>query len=75
VEILVNGKHRDFCAHERYHFTEVEAKTSLESTPARAAIVKKVAGDKVGMVETMTRGGATFYEAAYRRFDRCLHVA
>jgi hypothetical protein len=53
----------------------VEEKTSLESTAAKAAIVKKVAGDKIGMVETMTKGGATFYKAAYRRLDRCLHMA
>ena len=67
VETMVNGKHRDFLVDAKGAVTEVEEETALESVPAaaRAAIQKKVADGKITIVETMTRGGATFYEAAY----------
>jgi len=67
VETMVNGKHRDFLVDVKGAVTEVEEETALDSIPAaaKAAIEKKAAGGKIGMVETMTRGGATFYEAAY----------
>ena len=67
VETMVNGKHRDFLVDVKGAVTEVEEETALASIPAaaKAAIEKKAAGGKIGMVETMTRGGATFYEAAY----------
>ena len=67
VETMVNGKHRDFLVNAKGAVTEVEDETAIESIPAaaRAAIEKKAAGGKIGMVETMTRGGATFYEAGY----------
>ena len=67
VETTVNGKHRDFLVDAKGAVTEVEEETALDSIPAaaKAAIEKKAAGGKIGMVETMTRGGATFYEAAY----------
>ncbi|MGA9628192.1 MAG: hypothetical protein WBL65_17430 [Bryobacteraceae bacterium] len=67
VETMVNGKHRDFLVDVKGVVTEVEEETAIESIPAaaKAAIEKKAAGGKIGMVETMIRGGATFYEAAY----------
>ena len=67
VETMVKGKHRDFLVDAKGAVTEVEEETAIESIPAaaKAAIQKKVADGKMGMVETMTRGGATFYEAAY----------
>jgi uncharacterized membrane protein YkoI len=67
VETMVKGKHRDFLVDAKGAVTEVEEETAIESIPAAAkvAIEKKAAGGKIGMVETMTRGGATFYEAAY----------
>ena len=67
VETMVNGKHRDFLVDVKGAVTEVEEETALDSIPAaaKAAIEKKAAGGKIGMVETMTRGGATFYEAGY----------
>lgn len=67
VETIVGGKHRDMIVDATGKVTEVEVETALDSIPAaaKAAIEKKAAGGKIGMVETMTRGGATFYEAAY----------
>jgi len=67
VETMVNGKHRDFLVDVKGAVTEVEEETALASIPAaaRAAIEKKAAGGKITLVETMTRGGATFFEAAY----------
>jgi uncharacterized membrane protein YkoI len=67
VETIVNGKHRDFLVDPKGAVTEVEEETAIDSIPAaaKAAIEKKAAGGKIGMVETMTRRGATFYEAAY----------
>ena len=64
---MVNGKHRDFLVNVKGAVTEVQDETSIDSIPAaaKAAIEKKAAGGKITMVETMTRGGATFYEAAY----------
>ena len=67
VETMVNRKHRDFVVDVKGAVTEVEDETSIDSIPAaaKAAIEKKAAGGKIGMVETMTRGGATFFEAGY----------
>jgi uncharacterized membrane protein YkoI len=75
VETMVNGKHRDFLVDVKGAVTEVEDETTMDSIPAaaKAAIEKKAAGGKIGMVETMTRGGATFYEAAYTSKDGKKH--
>ena len=37
--------------------------------PAKAAIVKKVAGGKLGWVELFKRSGETMYEAGYTSKD------
>ena len=75
VESMVNGKHRDFLVDVKGAVTEVEDETALDTIPAaaKAAIEKKAGGGKIGMVETMTRGGATFYEAAYTSKDGRKH--
>jgi uncharacterized membrane protein YkoI len=67
VETMVNGKHRDLDIDAQGAVTEVEEETALASIPAaaKAAIEKKAAGGKIGIVETVTRGSATLYEAAY----------
>jgi len=71
VETMVNGKHRDFVVDAKGAVTEIEEETAIDSIPAaaKAAIEKKTAGGKIGRVETMTRGNATFYEAAYTNKD------
>ncbi len=67
VETIVNNKHRDFNVDTKGALLEVEEETSIDTipAPAKAAILKKVGDGKLGMVETMTRGSATMYEAAY----------
>jgi hypothetical protein len=67
VETIVNGKHRDFNVDTKGALLEVEEETSIDSipAPAKAAILKKVGDGKLGMAETMTKGSATLYEAAY----------
>ncbi len=67
VESVVNGKTRDFIVDEKGTVVEVEEQTSLDKIPAaaKAAIEKTIAGGKLGMVETFTKGGQTSYEAAY----------
>ena len=67
VETLVNGKHRDFNVDDKGTLIVVEEEVALDSIPAaaKAAIEKKVGTGKLGMVETVTEGGATRYEAAY----------
>ena len=75
IETMVNGKHRDFVVDAKGAVVEVEVETALDSipAPAKAAIGKKAAGGKIGRVETMTRGGATFYEAGYTGKDGKRH--
>ena len=68
VETILNGKHRDFNIDAKGALLVVEEETALDTIPAaaKAAIEKKVAGGKLGMVETVNKGdGITFYEAAY----------
>jgi uncharacterized membrane protein YkoI len=67
VETVVGGKHRDMEIDAQGMVTEVEEETTLDGIPAaaRAAFEKKAAGGRIAMVETLTRGGATFYEAHY----------
>jgi len=68
VETMLNGKHRDFNVDAAGKLLVVEEEVDIAGIPAaaRAAIEKKVAGGKLGMVETVTKGdGITLYEAAY----------
>jgi len=67
VETMVNGKHRDITVDAKGVLAEVEEETTLDAIPpaAKAAFEKKAAGGKIAMVETVTRGSDTSYEATY----------
>jgi hypothetical protein len=69
VETMLNGKHRDFEVDTKGTLLVMEEETSIDSIPAaaKAAIMKKVADGKLGLVETFKKGGSgeTMYEAAY----------
>ncbi|HLK69827.1 MAG TPA: hypothetical protein VKU19_40635 [Bryobacteraceae bacterium] len=67
VDTMLNGKHRSFDLSTAGALLELEEETTLDSIPpaAKAAIEKKVAGGKIDLVETVTRGSNTFYEANY----------
>jgi Na+-transporting NADH:ubiquinone oxidoreductase subunit NqrC len=75
VETMVNGKHRDFNVDTKGGLVVVEEETAIDSIPAaaKAAIEKKVGADKLGMVETVTKGSTTLYEAAYTGKDGKKH--
>ncbi len=68
IETMLNGKHRDFNVDAKGKLIVVEEEIDLASVPpaAKAAIEKKVAGGKLGTVESVDMGdGAIEYEAAY----------
>jgi len=67
VETMLNGKHRDFEVDSKGKLLVVEEETDIATIPAaaKAAIEKKAAGGKIGMVELFMRGGETLYEAGY----------
>jgi uncharacterized membrane protein YkoI len=67
IETMLNGKHRDFNVDAKGKLLVIEEETDIATipAPARAAIEKKSAGGKIGMVELFMRGGETLYEAAY----------
>jgi len=53
IETMWNGKHRDFNVDTKGVLLSVEEETTIDSIPAaaKAALLKKVAGGKLGMVE------------------------
>lgn len=67
IETMLAGKHRDFNVDTKGALLVVEEETTLDAVPAaaKAAILKKVADGKLGMVELFKRNGETMYEAAY----------
>ena len=68
VETMLNGKHRDFNVDVKGKLVVVEEEIDIAGipAPAKAAIEKKAAGGKVGMVESVDKGdGAMLYEASY----------
>jgi hypothetical protein len=75
VETMLNGKHRDFNVDTKGNLVVLEDETTIDAIPAaaKAAIEKKVASGKLGMVEIMTKGSQTFYEAAYTSKDGKKH--
>jgi uncharacterized membrane protein YkoI len=75
IETMLNGKHRDFNVDAKGKLLVVEEETDIATipAPARAAIEKKAAGGKIGMVELFMRGGETLYEAAYTSKDGKKH--
>jgi uncharacterized membrane protein YkoI len=66
VETKVNGKSRDLMIGTDGKIISVEVETALEAipAPAREAILKKAAGSKIKIVETITTGSQVSYEAA-----------
>src|ERR1035437_9640192 len=75
VETMLNGKHRDFNVDAKGALLVVEDESTIDAVPApaKAAILKKVADGKLGMVELFRRGGETMYEAAYTGKDGKRH--
>src|SRR6266404_2915601 len=75
VETILNGKHRDFNVDTKGGLLVVEEEVAIDSIPAAAkeAIQKKAGAGKLGMVETVTKGGATLYEAQYTGKDGKKH--
>ena len=75
VETMLNGKHRDFNVDNKGVLLLVEEETALDSIPAeaKAAILKKAAGGKLGMVELFKKSGETKYEAGYTGKDGKKH--
>ena len=67
LETVLNGRHRDFNVDTKGNLVVMEEETPIDDIPpaAKAGILKKVGSGKLGMVETLTKGNATFYEAAY----------
>ena len=76
VETMLNGKHRDFNVDTKGKLLVMEEETPIDSIPAaaKAAILKKVADGKLGMVELFIRGGETMYEAGYTGKDGKKHA-
>jgi hypothetical protein len=58
VETILNGKLRDFNVDAKGKLLVVEEETSIDSIPAaaKAAILKRVADGRLGMVELFLRG-------------------
>jgi uncharacterized membrane protein YkoI len=71
IETIWNGKHRDLNVDTKGNLLVVEEETAIDGIPAaaKAAIEKKAAGGKIGMVELFIRGSETMYEAAYTGKD------
>jgi hypothetical protein len=68
IETVANGRHRDVSVDTKGNVTTIEEETPIDSIPAaaKAAIEKKAAGGKIGMVETVSKDGAVaFFEAQY----------
>jgi hypothetical protein len=68
VETMLGGKHRDFNVDAKGKLVVVEEEVDIAGIPAaaRTAIEKKVAGGKLGTVESVNKGdGVTLYEASY----------
>jgi len=68
VESVLSGKSRDFNVDAKGNLLLVEEATTIDAIPtaAKAGILKKVAGGKLGKVETFTKTGQPMmYEAGY----------
>ena len=75
VETILNGKHRDFNVDTKGALLTVEEETTIDAIPAaaKAGILKKAGGGKLGMVELVKQGSQTKYEAAYTGIDGKKH--
>lgn len=69
VEMKVNGHGKDISMDATGAVIEIEEEVALEDVPgaARAAIEKAAGGGQVTMVERVSRGKRTAYEAHFRR--------
>jgi len=69
VETRVNGKSRDVTVDTAGQVIEREEEVALDTIPAaaKAAIEKAAAGSTIEKVESVTRGGATNYEASLKK--------
>ena len=67
LETMADGKSRDLMIDAAGAIISVEQEVALDTIPAaaQAAIQKKIAGGKLTKVETVTKGSAVSYEAAY----------
>ena len=67
VETMIGGKSRDFVVDTSGALESVEEQADLDSfpSPAKAAILKKIADGKLTLAETVKKGSAVTYEAAY----------
>ena len=68
AELKVNGHSKDVTFDAQGQVVSVEEETPIADIPsaAREAIQKAAGGGKVLVVETVTEGGKTFYEAQVR---------
>ena len=75
VETMLNGKRRDFEVDTNGNLLVVEEETAIDTVPApaKAAILKKAGGGKLGMVELFIKGSKTMYEAEYTSKDGKKH--
>jgi len=69
AELTVNGHSKDVTFDAQGQVVSVEEQTPIADIPsaAREAIQKAAGGGKVLVVETVTEGGKTFYEAQVRK--------
>ena len=69
AELKVNGRTKDVTFDETGKIVSVEEEVALAGIPAAArdAIQKSVGKGKLLLVETVTEGGTTFYEAHIRK--------
>jgi uncharacterized membrane protein YkoI len=66
AEMIVNGHAKDISFDPTGKIASIEEETPIDSipAPARETIQKSVGTGKLKMVETVTEGGKTFYEAS-----------
>ncbi len=76
VETLKNGKTRNALIDAGGAILEIEESTDLNEIPgpAKIAIEKASAGGKITKVETVTKGGATTYEAAIKKAGKSSEI-
>lgn len=76
AELLVHGRTKDIIFDAQGKILTVEEQTSLDAIPAaaRAAIQKAVGTGKLALVEKVTKGEATFYEAQITNAGKALEV-
>jgi hypothetical protein len=77
AELTVNGRSRDVLISPTGEVVEVEEQVTLDSLPAavRTAIEQNARGGRVGVIESISKGGAVVaYEAHVRRGGRSREI-